>query len=114
LNSITLDVLIVVVKNPITINGMRRKGTKVGEHLFVLETPIGSRTYAIYKLHDKKRLSNAVLLRNAAIELAKNYEKIYSGYFDIWNSYPDMVLHQVLRYTIPNGIAMYEYFENLL
>lgn len=98
----------------ITVNGIRRRGLKVGEYLFLLPHPYGHSTQRkIYKLHDRKPLFPIVVSHDTALRLAEKYIKQYQDFLILWKSYPDMIIHQVVRYTIPDGLGLYEYFESL-
>jgi len=106
------DILLEPIR--VTLNGIKRKGTKIGNHFFILPYQFGGRNYIIYKVHDKKPLGNTVLDRSSAIELCKKYEKIYFGYFVLWQAFPGMVLHEVCQYTVPNGQEWCTYFQERL
>jgi hypothetical protein len=97
------------------INGVLRRGLKVGDYLYVLPHPYGHLTQRkIYKLHNNKPLSNAVLDHVSAIELAENYTKTYFKFLCLWQEYPDMVLHEVTKYTVKDGLEKCKYFQERL
>jgi hypothetical protein len=98
----------------VNLHGQRRRGLQIGDYLVILPYPYGHPTQRkIYNLCAKKPIHNTVLSHNLAVEIAKNYEKTYRDYFCLWQEYPDMVIHNVVQYTIPHGQQLAEHYEAL-
>jgi hypothetical protein len=85
------------------------KGIAIGEWL-VVSYAIGSNdTYQIFKLHDGKLFMPVVFsdLEDAK-KIAQWMDETYRQYFPIWLSYPDADIISLAKWSVRNGIPIYQ------
>jgi len=89
---------------------LKRRGLKVGEWL-VVAFPSSKETdqYKIFKLHNGEPVVDTIFLRlKDAIGFAELLNKTYRKEMFIWKDYPSADIIEMARWTVQNGVSLYE------
>ena len=88
---------------------IRRNGVKIGSHLAVARTEKYRDSYKIFRIRSGIPLLNAYFTDvDEAIEFAEWLDKQFGSYFDIWSKYPQADIFSLVKWTVPNGLSLYE------
>jgi len=89
-------------------------GILVGEHLVVSLALHNKDRYQIYRLHDGKLfLSTQFNDLDNTVELATWLDTTYNDYFCIWTSYPDADVISLSKWSVKNGIRIFELIQEI-
>lgn len=90
---------------------IRRRGLRIGSHLAVAGEK-GHRR--IFRIRQGLPLVETVFTElDAAMELAEWLDDKYKDYWEIWESYPDLNVFSLLKWTVEDGIKIYEALQRL-
>ena len=95
-------------------NGINRKqkAYKVGNWLVVSYNAEGK--YKVYRIDTGKPLLNSTFdTDRLAVEFAQAVSDIFETYFDIWSIMPDADIFGMAKWSIKNGIDLYEIVKSL-
>lgn len=86
------------------------KGMLVGEYLVVsYATPdLNKPTYTIYNVQGRRLFKASYSTIDDAVEMAEWLDGLFSEFFPIWGEYPDADVFGLARWSIQNGIKIYE------
>ena len=88
----------------------RTKGLLVGEYLVVsyATTNLSKPSYAIYNVAGRRLFKASYKTTEDAIEMAEWINEQYEDYLPIWEDYPDADVFGLARWSIKNGLKIYE------
>jgi hypothetical protein len=90
------------------------RGIPCGEHL-VVSYAIGSEnTYQVFKTHDGKLFVPVTFtVLEDALEMGKWWEDTYDPFFCIYETYPDADIISLAKWSVKNGVRIYELVNEL-
>lgn len=108
-----MNTLPILFKKQIGVQKITGRGVPVGEGLVVSSSAGVMDSYQIYRLRDGIPLPWHFSEVDVAKEVAKIVDELYKDFFCIWSEYPDIDIFGWCKYTVPNGIQIYEMFKAL-
>jgi len=94
-----------------TVNG---RGYLIGQYLVVAPAIGNEKKFQIYTLHNGKLLVPTTFVDlSDALETAKWLNSMYYEYFEIWDTHPDADVFALTKWTVRNGIQIYEFLQVL-
>jgi len=91
-------------------NGRSVTAYRVGAYLFVMKFRNG---YRIFKMNKTALLKSNFINLNDAITMAEKMLDLYGEYFCIWDDYPDVDVTNLAKWTIDDGLNLYETWQLL-
>jgi hypothetical protein len=93
---------------------VKGRGIPIGNHLIVSYAFGSENTYQIYKAHDGKLFISTIFTNcEDCVEIARWFADSYDEYMDIWQSYPDADIIALTKWSVHNGIKIYEMVEEM-
>jgi len=108
-------------KCPVGIIKINKEGYLIGQYLAVAPSIDDKVKYQIFSLHNGKRdsvygkllVSASFVCLDDAIEIAKWLDETYRDFFPIWDVYPEADVFAISKWTVRNGIQIYEFLDIL-
>ena len=112
--SINVDKEIVPFVDNSTNTKLKKKAFRIGQYLLVSYVGTKENTFQIFKAINGKPLFSAVFInKHDAIEFAEFIDKAYQDYLLLLEDYPDANIFALAKWSVKNGIKIYEIIKEL-
>ena len=93
---------------------IRRKGIAIGDYLIVASDCVGGKYYKIYRKDLGIPFISAIFEdKESALKIANLINDLYADYFAIWDDYPDADIISLAKWSVKNGIDIFELVKDL-
>jgi len=105
---------IIDFKKKIGLRSVNGRGYLIGQYLIVAPAIGNEKKFQIYTLHNGKLLIPTTFTdKGDALETAKWLNSMYYDYFEIWDTHPEADIFALTKWTVRNGIQIYEFLQVL-
>lgn len=88
--------------------GKRARALMVGEWLRVSYADAEMENYRVYNLYGWPALPITFAKLVDALSVAEWLDKVYGEFFPIWEEYPKADIPAITKWTVKNGVDLYE------
>lgn len=91
----------------------KRRGWKVSDWLIISYTYVDADTFSVFRRDGKKIIDFTFKDADDAYEFADWINKIYGEYFPIWYDYPDADIFALCKWSVKNGLNIFDVVNQL-